>query len=172
MHEPLEEPTSDTSTADEPSDGSSPDETAPRLADAARAAVRVARVAANAVAEVDLTLAQYRVMVFVDGVDRPANEVARLLDVSPSTLTSVVDGLCNRELVRRRSDPADGRRVVLSITEQGRERVAAADAAVARRLSGLLGRLGPDRAAAALDGLDLLDEAMDLYLAEHFGSRS
>jgi DNA-binding MarR family transcriptional regulator len=153
-------------------DDAGADDAAPRLAAAARAAVRVARVAANAVADVELTLAQYRVMVFVDGVDRPANEVARLLDVSPSTLTSVVDGLCTRDLVRRRSDPSDGRRVVLSITEHGQRRLAAADAEVARRLSGLLGRLGDERAAAALDGLDLLNEAMDLYLAEHFGNRS
>ncbi|HNB95002.1 MAG TPA: MarR family winged helix-turn-helix transcriptional regulator, partial [Microthrixaceae bacterium] len=102
------------STPDPPEDS--------RCADAARAAARVARVAANAVAEVDLTLAQYRVLVFVDGVDRPATEVARLLGVSPSTLTSVVDGLCGRDLVQRLSDPADGRRVVLSITDDGRAR--------------------------------------------------
>jgi DNA-binding MarR family transcriptional regulator len=160
------------STTEPASDADAGAATAPRLAVAARAAVRVARVAANAVAEVDLTLAQYRVMVFVDGTDRPANEVARLLDVTPSTLTSVVDGLCSRDLVRRSSDPADGRRVVLSITEHGRRRLAAADAAVAARLSALLGRLGEERAAAALDGLDLLNEAMDLYLAEHFGNRA
>ncbi|UDY36133.1 MarR family winged helix-turn-helix transcriptional regulator [Dermatobacter hominis] len=167
----MQDPTHDAPADDGPADDG-PADAAPRVADAARAAVRVARVAANAVAEVDLTLAQYRVMVFVDGVDRPANEVARLLEVSPSTLTSVVDGLCTRDLVRRRSDPTDGRRVVLAITEHGRRRLAAADAAVARRLSGLLGRLGEDRAAAALDGLDILNEAMDLYLAEHFGNRT
>ncbi len=125
-------------------------------------------MAANAVGEVDLTLAQYRVMVFVDGVDRTASEVARLLGVSPSTLTSVVDGLCRRDLVSRRSDPSDGRRVVLSITELGRQRVIAADEVVAERLSSLLSRLGDGRTDAALDGLDLLNEAMDRYLDEHF----
>ena len=76
-----------------------------RFADAARAAARVARVAANAVAEVELTLAQYRTLVFVDGVERPATEVAQLLGVSPSTLTSVIDGLNERGLVRRGSGP-------------------------------------------------------------------
>ena len=140
-----------------------------RFADAARAAARVARVAANAVAAVDLTLAQYRVLVFIDPGDRPATQVAQLLGVSPSTLTSVVDGLCDRELVRRGSDPADGRRVMLAITPTGRERVVAADAEVAEKLSALLARLGPERAAEALGGLELLNEAMDDYLAEHFG---
>lgn len=139
-----------------------------RFADAARAAARVARVAANAVAEVELTLAQYRTLVFVDGVQRPATEVARLLGVTPSTLTSVIDGLSDRGLVQRGSDPTDGRRVVLSITDEGRHRLAAADVEIADRLSGLLDRLGADRASAALDGLDLLNEAMDDYVAEHF----
>lgn len=143
-----------------------------RFVDAARSAVRVARVAANAVGTLDLTLAQYRVLVFVDGVDRPASEVARLLDVSPSTLTSVVDGLCARGLVERRSDPADGRRVLLTITEDGRARVAGADQAVAEKLAALLGRLGPQRCGAALDGLDLLNDAMDDYVVEHFGRSS
>ncbi|MBS1836728.1 MAG: winged helix-turn-helix transcriptional regulator [Actinobacteria bacterium] len=143
-----------------------------RFVDAARAAVRVARVAANAVGGLGLTLAQYRVLVFVDGVDRTASEVARLLEVSPSTLTSVVDGLCARDFVERRSDPADGRRVVLTITDTGRDRVAAADRAVAGKLSALLGRLGPGPTTAALDGLDLLNDAMDDYVAEHFGLSS
>lgn len=132
----------------------------------------MARVAANAVGTLELTLAQYRVLVFVDGVDRSASEVARLLDVTPSTLTSVVDGLCARDLVRRRSDPADGRRVLLTITDDGRRRVAAADAVVADVLSSLLGRLGPARAATALDGLHLINEAMDDYVVEHFGQTS
>lgn len=141
-----------------------------RFADGARAAARVARVAANAVAEVDLTLAQYRVLVFVDDTDRAATEVARLLGVSPSTLTAVVDGLCSRDLVERRSDPSDGRRVLLSITSAGRGRVADADDAIARRLSDLLARLGPGGAERALDGLDLLNDAMDDYMDEHFGT--
>jgi len=127
-------------------------------------------VAANAVAEVDLTLAQYRALVFVDDIDRPATEVARLLGVSPSTLTAVVDGLCSRDLIERRSDPSDGRRVLLSITSEGRRRVSEADDAIAQRLSGLLARLGPDGAGRALDGLDLLNEAMDDYMIEHFGT--
>jgi DNA-binding MarR family transcriptional regulator len=81
-----------------------------------RAAARLARVAGNALAEADLTLTQYRVLVFLDAGDRPASDVAALLDVVPSTVTSVVDGLCTRGLVARGEDPRDRRRVVLSLT--------------------------------------------------------
>ena len=55
-------------------------------------------------AEVDLTLAQYRVLVISStGSTDPPPGGARLLGVSPSTLTSVVDGLCGRDLVQRLS---------------------------------------------------------------------
>ncbi len=141
-----------------------------RHADAVRAAARLARVAANALGDADLTIAQYRILVFLDGNDRPATQVAGLLGVTPSTVTSVVDGLAARSLVERRADPSDRRRVVLAITGAGRDVVAAADDVVADRLSGLLARLPDDDAEQVLVGLEHLNHAMDLYVAEKFGA--
>jgi DNA-binding MarR family transcriptional regulator len=142
---------------------------APRNADAVRAAARLARVAANALGDAELTLAQYRVLVFLDDADRPATQVAGLLGVTPSTVTSVVDGLAGRGLVRRRADPTDRRRVVLSITDDGQRVVARADDVVGDRLSKLLGRLGTADAERVLVGLEQLNRAMDLYVDEKFG---
>lgn len=140
-----------------------------RRADAVRAAARLARVAGNALAEADLTLTQYRVLVFLDTRDRPASDVAALLDVVPSTVTSVVDGLCTRGLVARGEDPSDRRRVVLSLTEGGRVGVAEGDRVVADRLEKLLDRLPDTEAEGALRGLESLNTAMELYLTEKFG---
>jgi DNA-binding MarR family transcriptional regulator len=42
------------------------------------------------------------------------------MHVHPSTLTGVVKRLARRGLVRRRSDPRDGRRMLLSLTAAGR----------------------------------------------------
>lgn len=134
-----------------------------------RAAARLARVSGAALAEADLTLAQYRVLVFLDAGERPASHVAALLDVTPSTVTSVVDGLCNRELVRRGEDPCDRRRVVLSLTDAGRDQVAEGDRVVAERLGRLLDRLPDDEAEGALSGLESLNAAMEQYLTEKFG---
>lgn len=140
----------------------------PRHADAVRAAARLARVAANALGDAELTLAQYRVLVFLHDGERPATQVAGLLGVTPSTVTSVVDGLATRDLVCRRADPGDRRRVMLGITDLGREMVDRADGVVGERLEKLLDRLEPGRAEQVLVGLEQLNHAMDLYLAEKF----
>lgn len=140
-----------------------------RNADAVRAAARLAKVAATALAEDDLSLAQYRVLVFLDRGDRPASQVAALLDVTPSTVTSVVDGLTARGLVERRADPGDRRRVVLSLTPAGSRQLRLGDELVGERLGRLLDRLGADDAETVRSGLELLNRAMEEYLAEKFG---
>jgi DNA-binding MarR family transcriptional regulator len=143
-----------------------------RRADAVRAAARLARVAGNALAEAGLTLAQYRVLVFLDAGGRPASDVAGLLDVTPSTVTSVVDGLVAKGLLERGADSSDRRRVVLALTDAGRDVLAEGDAVVAERLGRLLDRLDPDRGEGVLAGLESLNAAMELYLEERFGPQS
>jgi DNA-binding MarR family transcriptional regulator len=140
-----------------------------RSADAVRAAARLARVAGNALSEADLTLAQYRVLVFLDSGSRPATDVAALLDVTPSTVTSVVDGLVTRNLVSRGEDPGDRRRVILSLTDPGSVLLREGDRVVSERLELLLERLDSDRSEAVLIGLEALNVAMNDYLLEKFG---
>lgn len=136
---------------------------------AVRAAARLAKVSGSALAEVDLTLAQYRVLVFLDRGERPASHVATLLDVAPSTVTSVVDGLCARGLVERGEDLRDRRRVVLSLTALGATQLDRGDRVVAERLGRLLQRLSDQDADTVLVGLDHLNTAMEDYLVERFG---
>ena len=140
-----------------------------RSADAVRAAARLAKVSGTALADADLTLPQYRVLVFLVPRGRPATHVAALLGVTPSTVTSVVDGLVARGLVDRSSDPADRRRVVLWLTPAGADTVAHGDRVVGAALDRLLDRLAPSEAETALVGLELLNKAMEAALDERFG---
>jgi DNA-binding MarR family transcriptional regulator len=50
-------------------------------------------------------------------------ELAEMLDVSPRTVTGLVDNLERDGLVRRVDDPADRRSVYAELTDQGRERI-------------------------------------------------
>ncbi|HEY2900140.1 MAG TPA: MarR family transcriptional regulator [Polyangia bacterium] len=50
----------------------------------------------------------------------PAGQLARLLHVHPSTLTGILGRLERRQLLRRRVDPRDGRRILLTLTGKGR----------------------------------------------------
>jgi len=134
-----------------------------------RAGARLAKVAGTALAEADLTLAQYRVLVFLDKGDRPASDVAALLGVTPPTVTSVVNGLATRDLVARGHDPDDRRRVVLSLTDTGSAVVARGDELVAERLERLLERLPTADGEAVLRGLELLNVAIEDYLEETYG---
>ena len=140
-----------------------------RSADAVRAAARLAKVAGTALVEADLTLPQYRVLVFLDAGERPASHVAALLGVAPSTVTAAVDGLVARGLVERKADPEDRRKVVLALTSDGSAALQRGDDVVAARLDRLLGFLEPDEAETVLVGLAHLNRAMERSLAERFG---
>lgn len=134
-----------------------------------RAAARLAKVAGTALAEGELTLPQYRVLVFLSVRSRPATHVAALLGVSASSMTSVVDGLVARSLVSRSADPTDRRRVMLSLTSEGTRTMHLGDELVGSGLNRLLQRLEPAQAEQALVGLELLNQAMEASLEERFG---
>jgi DNA-binding MarR family transcriptional regulator len=53
----------------------------------------------------------------------PMGELAEMLDITPRTVTGLVDNLERDGLVRRVADPSDRRSVHAEITEQGRDRV-------------------------------------------------
>jgi len=61
--------------------------------------------------------------------------------VSSGTMTNRIDRLVTRQLVERRTDPNDGRGILVVMTESGRERVDAAISTLLKAESELLDRL-------------------------------
>ncbi len=89
---------------------------------------RVRRSFAEALAEWQVTPSQsraLRVLGHADGM-RPS-ALADELHIAPRSATEVVDGLEERGWVQRGADPTDRRATVLTLTEDGRELVAAID---------------------------------------------
>jgi DNA-binding MarR family transcriptional regulator len=78
--------------------------------------------------------------------------------VSSGTMTNRIDGMVRRGLVERRTDPNDGRGVLVSMTDDGRDRV---DAAISHLVSAEtellagLSKADQDRLAALLRRLSL-----------------
>ena len=78
--------------------------------------------------------------------------------VSSGTMTNRIDGLVTRQLVERRTDPHDGRGVLVVMTDRGREAV---DAAISELIAGeaelleALSRADQDRLSALLRKLSL-----------------
>lgn len=131
-----------------------------------RSVARLARQVEQALGEVGLSLAQYRVLVHLDELDgAAASALAGRLGVTRPSVTALVDGLVGRDLVERHPCDADRRRVEHHLTSAGSAVLADADTAVEARLDHLAGELDRRRAAAAAAGLDAWGEALQRALA-------
>lgn len=120
---------------------------------ASRTLVGVATRSLGAVAE-ETTIAQYRALVVLAsrGPQRLV-DLARALDVMPSTAGRMCDRLVRKGLIRRHRARADRRAVQVSITPAGREVV---DQATERRrelLADILARLPGAQQVAVADAL-------------------
>jgi DNA-binding MarR family transcriptional regulator len=138
---------------------------------AARAAARLTRQVEQAVAEVGVSVAQYRVLSVLAEETAAAGLLAERLAVRPPSITSVVDGLVGRGLMRRGADADDRRRQVLEVTAAGKQVLAEADQAVAARLRELAGRLDARRADRAMASLGDWSAALDKARAEKLAAR-
>jgi MarR family transcriptional regulator, lower aerobic nicotinate degradation pathway regulator len=99
-------------------------------------------------AEHDLSLAATRLLGVLRDREPTMNELARLLELDKSSVTGLVDRAERRGLVARAPSPADGRAVLVRLTDAGRALVAEAAGLFAADVSGLLGRLPPRDQAA------------------------
>ena len=92
-----------------------------------------------------------------DGPLSPKDLIAQTM-VTSGTMTNRIDRLVERRLVERRTDPHDGRGVLVVMTDEGRERVDAAIAVLvvdeAELLAGL-SRADQERLSALLRKLSL-----------------
>ncbi|MCI2237567.1 MarR family transcriptional regulator [Paenibacillus sp. TRM 82003] len=122
---------------------------------ATRALVGIAVRSLSAALEV-MTLPQYRVLVLVAtrGPQR-SGDLAVELGVHPSTLTRTVDRLVGGGWVRRTSNPANRREVLVEATGTGRELVEDVTAHRRREVATVLERLAPDERARVGEGLAL-----------------
>ena len=145
----------------------SDDSTTPGLS-LARVTAWLARHAEVALAEVDLSLPQYRVLsLLAEGKALPSS-MAESLNLRRPSITAVVDGLVARGLVERLPDKEDRRRVTHVITRPGRRLLVLADRKVEERLR-LVAAAKGDRlaAAAAFEGLDVWGELLQAWRIEH-----
>ena len=102
-----------------------------------------------------ITLAQYRMLAVLDADDRQnVRDLAARLGVERSTATRMCNRLVGAGLIERGEDPSDRRAVVISLTEDGREVVAAVTRARRDNVATLLRSLPPARRDQIVDLLD------------------
>jgi long-chain acyl-CoA synthetase len=113
-----------------------------------------------ALAQVELTLPQYRVLGILAEGSAAASGLADRLAVRRPSITALIDGLVARGLVDRRQEDTDRRRVELRLTLEGAEILARADVAVDDYLIAIAGHLPDKEEAMALRSLELWARAM------------
>ena len=86
--------------------------------------------------------------------------LAAELDLTPHSITDIVDGLEGRGLAERRPDPTDRRAKLVAITKAGKSCLTIALATRDRLLGQTFGTLSQEDRATFLRLLDTLDEAV------------
>ncbi|MCX3058838.1 MarR family winged helix-turn-helix transcriptional regulator [Streptomyces beihaiensis] len=92
------------------------------------------------------------------------SDLAARQRLAPSTVSGLIGQMINAGLVARGVDPADRRASVVTLTDSGRDQLAAWTAAHERRLAGALDALDDDARAAITGALPAL-----FQLAENLG---
>jgi long-chain acyl-CoA synthetase len=113
-----------------------------------------------ALAQVELTLPQYRVLGILAEGSAAASGLADRLAVRRPSITALVDGLVARGFVDRRQEDTDRRRVELRLTPEGVATLARADVAVDEYLVAIARHLPDKEEAMALRSLELWARAM------------
>lgn len=108
-----------------------------------RSSFLVSAVYAASAREYGLTPQQGQLLCVVMAQPYRMSELGAVLRLAKSSLTELVDRTAQRGLVRRESDPKDGRGVQVTLTQQGRDLAAAFYTAICERI---------DELPAGLDG--------------------
>ena len=138
----------------------------------ARTAARLGRQVDAALASVELSSAQYRMLFqLADGAEA-STMLARKLEVSAPSVTAVVDGLVNRGLIVRSHSELDRRRVSLELTDEGRAVLIAADESVTERLMHVAGFVDEEQARKLIDDLSFWATALDTRRAARLVQRA
>jgi long-chain acyl-CoA synthetase len=136
-------------------------------------AARLARHVEVALAPLDLSPAQYRMLVQIARGTDASSSLAQKLAVSAPSVTSVVDGLVQRGAVDRAHSVEDRRRIALALTADGRDLLDAAEEALRARLQSIADELEEDDlVSGAIAALSLWGEALDRARARRHGEQT
>jgi DNA-binding MarR family transcriptional regulator len=123
--------------------------------------VRLAKVLEIVLADLGLTMNQFRLLTLVEERSPSAAELSRRLVMKPPNVSALTAGLVKRGLIRQHKQDDDGRRRRLELTTRGVDLVAHANKDCARALLYLSAESpsGSNPFVALKDWLPALDEA-------------
>jgi DNA-binding MarR family transcriptional regulator len=105
----------------------------------------------------DLSVPQFRVLVYLHRHEWSSpSDIAEYMGLTRPSMSKMIDGLVTRQLVSRRMDPGDRRRVSLASTARGRKAMQAAYQATEARLAERLEALPVAKRRTILKAMEVL----------------
>ena len=126
-----------------------------------RRMVRARGFMGGAFAGTDLSPSSVHALIEIEAGGLTARELGTRLRLEKSSVSRLLGKLVALGAVKETPDEADGRAKLLSLTAEGRSRVAAIHAFARRQVVGALGRLGAGEERVVLDGLRLYSAALE-----------
>ncbi len=90
-----------------------------------------------------------------------AAQLAKLEQISPQSMGATLSALEHAGLITRAADPADGRRVIVSLSPAGEDVVNAKRSRRAQQLTGALEHFSPAQRIQLIEALPLLEQLAD-----------
>jgi len=119
-----------------------------------------AQIRGAAAEQFNLTVEQFQVLRRIRRGFDSVSAIAEDARTSRPAVSKAVDGLVNRGLVSRLTDPNDRRHIQLSLTEEGARVMNGIFGEANRWLEAKFARLTPAESAQVLDALDLLQKTL------------
>jgi DNA-binding MarR family transcriptional regulator len=136
----------------------SPDECARQVLEAVPMVMAAIRTEMRSHRGSDLSVPQFRVLVYLHRHEGASlSDIAEHLGLTLPSMSKMIDGLVARQLVTRRMDPGDRRRVTLAPTVLGRTAMQSAYKATESRLAERLAALVAAERRTILKGMQVLE---------------
>lgn len=134
-----------------------PNQTAGELLDVVPQVMRVLRLQMHRHRTVDLSVPEFRALGFLSAhVGATLSDLASEIGLTLPSMSKLVDGLVERKLVTRQSNPTDRRCVTLALTSRGDALLQDARAATRAHLADVLSSLSPAERASVVQVMRLL----------------
>jgi DNA-binding MarR family transcriptional regulator len=134
---------------------------------------RLARQVEVALDPLELSPAQYRMLVQIARGTDASSSLAQKLAVSAPSVTSVVEALVQRGALERAHSAADRRRIALALTEYGRGLLGTAEEALHERLRAIADELADEAlVSGAMSAMSIWGEALDRARARRHAQRA
>lgn len=138
-----------------------PHQCAETVMDVIPAVIRYLRTEMRQQSQSLLTLTQLRVLGFLRRHPQASlSDVADYLDVTRSTMSTMIDRLVQRGLVDRAEDPQERRRVTLTLTPLGQEHLQHVSEATCTKVADALAHLSKPQLRQIMQSLALLGDVL------------